>query len=103
MLLNVFGFVGDHPNERVELNDCHTEVDDVHWTSKETLQSRHKFCIETFKSMTVTFITPLCIYLWTNSHHYYRIDRNEYFFFLIFDDVMGKSSGNHTKDRSEHL
>lgn len=45
MLLNVFGFVGDHPNERVELNDGHAQVDDVHRISKETLQCRHKLCV----------------------------------------------------------
>lgn len=42
MLLDVFGFVGDHPDERVELKDGHTQVDDVHWIPEETLQSRHK-------------------------------------------------------------
>lgn len=42
MLLDVFGFVGDHPDEGVELKDGHTQVDDVHWIPKETLQSWHK-------------------------------------------------------------
>lgn len=44
MLLNVFGFVGDHPDEGVELKDAHTQVDDVHWTPKETPQCWHKVC-----------------------------------------------------------
>lgn len=42
MFLDVFGFVGDHPNEGVELKDGHTQVDDVHWIPKEILQSWHK-------------------------------------------------------------
>lgn len=42
MLLHVFRFVGDHPDEGVELKYAHAQVDDVHWIPKETLQSWHK-------------------------------------------------------------
>lgn len=42
MLLDVFGFVGDHPDEGVELKDGHTQVDDVHGIPKEALQSWNK-------------------------------------------------------------
>lgn len=42
MLLDVFGFVGDHPDEGVELKDGHTQVDNVHWIPKETPQSWDK-------------------------------------------------------------
>lgn len=49
MLLNVFWLVGDHTDERVELNDSHTQVGDVHGVSKEILQRGHKFCEETFE------------------------------------------------------
>lgn len=44
MLLDVFGFVGDHPDEGVELKDGHTQVDDVHGIPKESPQSRHEVC-----------------------------------------------------------
>lgn len=44
MLLDVFGFVGDHPDEGVELKDGHTQVDDVHRIPKETPQSWDKVC-----------------------------------------------------------
>lgn len=47
MLLDVFGFVGDHPDEGVELKDGHTQVDDVHRIPKEPLQRRHKVWGET--------------------------------------------------------
>lgn len=44
VLLNVLGFVGDHPDERVELQDGDAQVDDVHWVSKETPECWCKLC-----------------------------------------------------------
>lgn len=52
MLLNVFGFVGDHTDERVELQDGDAQVDDVYWISKETLQCWHKVCMGKFMNTT---------------------------------------------------
>lgn len=54
MLLNVFGLVGDHANERVELNDGDAQVDDVHRIPKETLQCGHKFCVGEMNIMNST-------------------------------------------------
>lgn len=45
MLLNIFGFVGDHPNERVELYDGHEQVDDEELIFKKSLQCGHEFCM----------------------------------------------------------
>lgn len=52
VLLDVFGFVGDHPDERVELNDGHAQVDDVHRISEETLHCGHEFCVGKFMNST---------------------------------------------------
>lgn len=46
VLLDILGFVGDHPDERVELQDGDAQVDDVHWVSKEAPQCWHKLCRE---------------------------------------------------------
>lgn len=46
VLLNVLGFVGDHADERVELQDGDAQVDDVHWVSKETPECWCKLCRE---------------------------------------------------------
>lgn len=50
VLLDVFGFVGDHPDEGVELKDGHTQVDDVHWIPQESPQSWDKVCGKNSKS-----------------------------------------------------
>lgn len=44
VLLDVLGFVGDHPDERVELQDGDAQVDDVHWVSQKSPQRRCKLC-----------------------------------------------------------
>ena len=38
MLLYVLGLVGYHADERVQLNDGHTQVDEVHWVPQEGFQ-----------------------------------------------------------------
>lgn len=52
VLLDVFGLVGDHADERVELKDGDAQIDDVHWVSKEALQCRNKFCKGEFMDTT---------------------------------------------------
>lgn len=52
VLLDVFGLVGDHTDERVELKDGDAQIDDVHWVSKETLQCRNKLWTEEFMDTT---------------------------------------------------
>lgn len=44
MLLDVLGLVGDHANERVQLDDCHTQVDQIHRVSQQSPQGRNEVC-----------------------------------------------------------
>jgi len=69
VLLDVFRFVGDHTNERVKLNDRHTQVDDIHRISEETLQCRHKFCVGKLKWMSITSISASIHFFETSSRY----------------------------------
>lgn len=44
MLLDVLGLVGDHANEGVQLDDRHTQVDQIHGVSQQSPQGRNKVC-----------------------------------------------------------
>lgn len=44
MLLDVLGLVGDHADERVELDDRHTQVDQVDAVAQQGAQRREKVC-----------------------------------------------------------
>lgn len=44
MLLDVLGLVSDHADERVELDDCHTQVDQIDRVRQQTTQGRNKVC-----------------------------------------------------------
>lgn len=47
MLFDVLGFVGDHANKRVELDDCHTQVDQVNRVGQQGAQGWNKICEKT--------------------------------------------------------
>lgn len=44
VLLDVLGLVGDHADERVQLDDCHTQVDQIHRVSQQSSQGWNKVC-----------------------------------------------------------
>lgn len=44
VLLDVLGLVGDHADERVQLDDCHTQVDQIHRVSQQSPQGWNKVC-----------------------------------------------------------
>lgn len=46
MLLDVLGLVGDHADERVQLNDYHTQVNEIHRVSQQGAQAWNKVCRE---------------------------------------------------------
>lgn len=47
VLLDVLGLVGDHADEGVELDDCHTQVDQVDAVAQQGAQRREEVCRET--------------------------------------------------------
>lgn len=51
MLLDVLWLVCDHPNQGVELDDGHAEIQEVDWVAKQVFQRWQKF----FKVTTRTF------------------------------------------------
>lgn len=44
VLLYVLGFVCDHADERVQLDDGHTQVDQIHGVCQQSSQSWNKVC-----------------------------------------------------------
>lgn len=44
VLLNVFGLVSDHADERVQLNDCHAQVDQIDWVCQQRSQGWNEVC-----------------------------------------------------------
>lgn len=44
VLLNVLGLVGDHADERVELDDCHTQVDQVDAVAQQGAERWEEVC-----------------------------------------------------------
>lgn len=50
VLLDVLGLVGDHANQGVELDDCHTQVDQVDAVAQQGAQRREKVCGDTVSS-----------------------------------------------------
>lgn len=44
VLLDVLGLVGDHADERVQLDDCHTQVDQVDAVAQQGAERREKVC-----------------------------------------------------------
>lgn len=44
VLLDVLWLVGDHANEGVQLDDCHTQVDQIHMVSQQSSQGWNKVC-----------------------------------------------------------
>lgn len=44
MLLDVLGLVGDHADERVQLDDCHAQVDQVDAVAQQGAERWEKVC-----------------------------------------------------------
>lgn len=44
VLLDVLGLIGDHADQRVQLDDCHTQIDQIHWVSQQSSQCWDKVC-----------------------------------------------------------
>lgn len=57
MLLNVLGLVGNHANERIQLDDCHAQVDQIHRVSQQSSQGWYKICREI---QTVKYACTVC-------------------------------------------